>query len=119
MLGHQALFCLLAGLWAQTCKHAASGAQGEGVGWRRQGSGLWLSPGCPPSPKGSDSLDSNVPTVVPKVVGSGGLPLIPGVPSTAFLIPPEPRAAGGGREGRREQEGGRSARSAAALWMAV
>lgn len=89
------------------------------MGRRRQGSGLWLSPGCPPSPNGSDSLDGNVPKVVPKVAGSGGLPLVPGVPSTAFLIPPEPGAAGGGREGRKKQEGGKSARSATALWMAA
>lgn len=55
------------------------------MGWKRQGSGLRLSPGCPTISNGSDSLDNNVPKVVPKVISSGGLPLIPGVPSAAFL----------------------------------
>lgn len=77
------------------------------MGWKRQASGLQLSPGCRPSPNGTDSLDGNVPKVVPKVTGSGGLSLIPGVSSTAFFIPQEPGAAGEDREGRREQEEGR------------
>lgn len=93
-------------------------AQAKSVGWKRQGPGLQLSPGCPPVPNGSDSLDNNVPKVVSKVTSSGGLPLTPGVPSAAFLhlwsleLP-----VGAGRE-ESEQEGGKSARSAAALWMA-
>lgn len=69
-----------------------------GGGGRRR-SGLQLTHGrCPPN--GSDSLHGDVPKAVPKVVGSGGLLLIPGVPSTAPFAPPEPGLLeGGGRRG--------------------
>lgn len=118
----QALFCLWPWLWAQACRAAASVTQeGKCVRWGRRGSGLWLSSGHPLLLNGSDSLGCNVPRVIPKVAGSGGLPLVSGVPSPAYFKPPEPGAGGGGRqgEGRGEEEGGKSAWSAAALWMAV
>lgn len=73
----------------------------------KPGSGLWLSPGCPPPPNGSDSLDSNVPKVVPEVAGSAGwLPLSPGASTAFFPPPPESGAAvGAGREGGSGRQG--------------
>lgn len=71
--------------------------------------GVW--PGAelrtPPAPKGSDFLGGNIPETIPKVAGSGGLPLAPGVPSPACFTPLEPGAGDGGREGggqRRREE---------------
>lgn len=49
---------------------------------------------------GSDSLDSNDPKVVPKVAGSGGLPLVPGVPAPVYFSPQSLELlVGAGREG--------------------
>lgn len=65
----------------------------------------------PHAPNGSDFLGHSFPKVIPKVVGSGGLPLF----YTCFT-PRSLDSMGGGGPGR---EVGRSAQSAAALWMAV
>lgn len=82
-------------------------AQGESAGWESQGSGLRLSSGCPPPLNGSDSLDGNVPKVVPKVAGSGGCPQPRGAINSLFLFtPPESGAAvGAGREGGSGRQG--------------
>lgn len=63
----------------------------------------------PSAPNGSDSLGGNLPKVIPKVTGSGGLPLF----YTCFTPPELDPVVGAGREE------GRSAWSAAVLWMAV